>query len=226
MQPALPGLLYFSARVGGGSQSTPDTVPSGLNLSALPEYARSILVPGARIDRNMLLALNPGATIQQIDNALMSRLGRHLLYEGERERASGVVSMEWRPHDDLDLYLDTLVAGKQNHMLSEMMNAGTRANTPIPIGMADKNQDDLNQFNRKTLPDMMSAAVQGTNKAYWDAARPTADLVMPALSEHAMGQLMQMLMLATVVEGDVRRAVRSSQVDLGQTAPQVFFPIP
>ncbi len=120
---------------GGGSQSTPDTVPSGLNLSALPEYARSILVPGAQINRDMLLALNPGATIQQIDNALMSRLGRHLLYEGERERASGVLSMEWRPHDDLDVYLDTLVAGKESHMLSEMMNAGTRANTPIPIGM-------------------------------------------------------------------------------------------
>ena len=32
-------------------------------------------------------------------------------------------------------------------------------------------------------------------------ARPTADLIVPALSEHTMGQLMQMLMLATVVEG-------------------------
>ena len=34
-----------------------------------------------------------------------------------------------------------------------------------------------------------------------DVARPTADLVLPTLSEHTMGQLMQMLMLATVVEG-------------------------
>jgi glucose-6-phosphate isomerase len=72
---------------------------------------------------------------------------------------------------------------------------------PIMLGMADKNQDELNQFNRKGLPDLMGAAVKGTNQAYWDAARPTADLVMPALSEHAIGQLMQMLMLATVVEG-------------------------
>ena len=120
---------------GGGSQSTPDTVPSGLALSALPEYARSVLVPGAQINRSMLLALNPGASIQQIDNALMARLGRHLLYEGERQRASGVLSLEWRPNEDLDLYADTLVAGKSNQMLSEMMNVGTRANTPIPIGM-------------------------------------------------------------------------------------------
>jgi glucose-6-phosphate isomerase len=34
-----------------------------------------------------------------------------------------------------------------------------------------------------------------------DAARPTADLCLPTLSEHVMGQLMQLLMLATVVEG-------------------------
>jgi len=47
----------------------------------------------------------------------------------------------------------------------------------------------------------MSAALKGTNQAYADAIRPTADLVMPNISEHAMGQLLQMLMLATVVEG-------------------------
>ena len=34
-----------------------------------------------------------------------------------------------------------------------------------------------------------------------DAARPTADLVLPSLNEHVLGQLLQMLMLATVVEG-------------------------
>src|SRR5439155_16986634 len=67
---------------------------------------------------------------------------------------------------------------------------------PIMIGMADHNQDDLNQYNRKGLPDLLSAAIQGTNQAYADAVRPTAELMMPMLSEHALGQLMQMLMLA------------------------------
>jgi TonB-dependent receptor len=120
---------------GGGSQSTPDTVPSGLALSALPEYARSILVPGKQIDRAMLLALNPGATIKQIDNALMGRLGRHLLYEGHRKRAGEVISLQWQPNDQWDFYLDTLFAQKKNNMVYEAMNAGTRANTVIPIGM-------------------------------------------------------------------------------------------
>ena len=75
------------------------------------------------------------------------------------------------------------------------------AHPPMMVGMADRNEDELNQYNRKGLPDIMHAALQGTNKAYFDAARPTADLVLPAINEHTIGQLMQMLMLATVVEG-------------------------
>lgn len=72
---------------------------------------------------------------------------------------------------------------------------------PIMIGMSDNNKDELNQFNRKGLPDVMNAAIHGANQAYADAIRPTADLVVPAVSEHSLGQLLQMLMLATVVEG-------------------------
>jgi glucose-6-phosphate isomerase len=72
---------------------------------------------------------------------------------------------------------------------------------PITVGMSDRNEDELNQFNRRSLADILGAALRGTNQAYFEAARPTADLMLPTLSEHAMGQLMQMLMLATVVEG-------------------------
>lgn len=120
---------------GGGSQSTPDTVPSGLPLNLLPAYAGSLLVPGKRIDRAMLLALNPGATIQQIDNGLMGRLGRHLVYDGERQRKGEVLSFQWQPNANWDVYLDTLFAQKGNQMTWQGMNVGTRANTPIPIGM-------------------------------------------------------------------------------------------
>src|SRR5205807_1453519 len=42
----------------------------------------------------------------------------------------------------------------------------------ILIGMADKNQDDLNQFSRKGVPDLINAALRGTNQAYFDVARP------------------------------------------------------
>jgi glucose-6-phosphate isomerase len=51
------------------------------------------------------------------------------------------------------------------------------------------------------MPDLLEAAFHGTNDAYADAARPTADITLPMISEHTIGQLLQMLMLATVVEG-------------------------
>ena len=47
----------------------------------------------------------------------------------------------------------------------------------------------------------MQAATQGTNTAYNDASRPTCEIVLPTLSEYNIGQLMQMFMIATVVEG-------------------------
>ena len=72
---------------------------------------------------------------------------------------------------------------------------------PITLGMADRNEDDLNALSRKTWPDLMNAALDGTRRAHREAARPTADLFLPILSEHTIGQLMQMLMLATVIEG-------------------------
>jgi glucose-6-phosphate isomerase len=71
---------------------------------------------------------------------------------------------------------------------------------PVLIGMADHNEDELNRFNRKGLPDVMHAALRAANQSYFEVARPTADLVVPTLSEHTMGQLLQLLMLATVVE--------------------------
>jgi glucose-6-phosphate isomerase len=77
----------------------------------------------------------------------------------------------------------------------------TAKHPPVQIGMADRNEDDLNQFSRKGYPDLLDAALRGTTEAYADAARPTADLILPTLTEHTIGQLMQMLMLATVVEG-------------------------
>lgn len=121
--------------IGGDYMTTPVTVPSGLNYSSLPEYARSILVPGKTIDRDMLLALNPGATIQQIDNALMGRLARHMMYAGERRRISGILSLQWQPNEKTDLYLDTIIARKGNEMFQNAMNTGTRPQTAIPIGM-------------------------------------------------------------------------------------------
>jgi glucose-6-phosphate isomerase len=90
--------------------------------------------------------------------------------------------------------------GPRDRVINNLVVKAPKA-VAIGVGMADQNQDELNAYNRKGLPDLNSAALRGTNQAYYDVGRPTADLVVPTLSEHTMGQLLQMLMLATAVEG-------------------------
>jgi glucose-6-phosphate isomerase len=72
---------------------------------------------------------------------------------------------------------------------------------PLAVGRSEFDQDQLNSLAQKTLPEIMAAAIAGTNQAYREDARPTADLHLPRLDEASLGQLFQMLMLATVVEG-------------------------
>jgi glucose-6-phosphate isomerase len=70
-----------------------------------------------------------------------------------------------------------------------------------PTPRVADNQDGLDSWAGKSVIDVMNAAIKGTSKAYNADHRPTADLRLPAADEASLGQLMQMLMLATVVEG-------------------------
>ena len=72
---------------------------------------------------------------------------------------------------------------------------------PVRVGSSDWNQDGLNEFSDKTIPDIMSAAIAGTNEAYWNDRHPTTDIVLPQCNERWLGQFFQMMMLATAVEG-------------------------
>lgn len=72
---------------------------------------------------------------------------------------------------------------------------------PLAIGTSDRNQDQLNELAEKTLPQIMTAAINGTNLAYAEDHRPTTNLLLPAADEASLGQFFQMMMLATVVEG-------------------------
>ncbi len=90
--------------------------------------------------------------------------------------------------------------GTRDKLINNLVVKSVRK-SPIMVGMADNDADDLNRFSRKGLPHLMDAAYKGTNLAYDDVARPTADIILPVLTEHTIGQLLQMLMLATVVEG-------------------------
>lgn len=90
--------------------------------------------------------------------------------------------------------------GKRDKLITNLIvDKPDRA--PLAVGTSEQNQDQLNELADKTLPDILSAAIQGTNQAYREANRPTANLHLPELNEYVLGQVFQMFMLATVVEG-------------------------
>lgn len=71
----------------------------------------------------------------------------------------------------------------------------------LPPVEEGRDLDGLNKYAGRAMPEFLSAAIEGTNRAYAADRRPTADIILPQLDEHALGQLFQMLMLATVLEG-------------------------
>jgi glucose-6-phosphate isomerase len=89
--------------------------------------------------------------------------------------------------------------GKRDKLITNLIVERPRSDS-LPIGYSELDQDKLNELADKTLPDIMAAAIAGTNKAYRDDNRPTADLRVPRLDEYTLGQLFQFMMLATVVE--------------------------
>lgn len=132
----------------------------------------------------------------------LEALGRwydHLVAESLGKQSRGPTPQTLVLTRDLHTWGQQLQEGPRDKVINNLVVKSPRG-VPIQVGMADHNQDGLNALARKTLPDLLEAALTGTKQAFFDAARPTADLILPALSEHAMGQLLQMLMLATVVE--------------------------
>lgn len=90
--------------------------------------------------------------------------------------------------------------GRRDKLFTNLIVDSWRTD-PLHVGSSPNNQDALNDLADKTLADIMNAAIRGTNEALQSAGRPTMDLHLPAVDEATLGQLLQMFMLATVVEG-------------------------
>ena len=71
----------------------------------------------------------------------------------------------------------------------------------LSVGQSPRNQDLLDDLADRTLPEIMGAAIKGTNDALHQDGRPTNDILLPGIDTYVLGQLFQMLMIATVVEG-------------------------
>ena len=125
-------LNLTQAQCGGGTLPCNSTAGTGAGpgqISTLPNnpsITGAGLTPGAAIDNAFLLAQNPGRTIQQIDNAIIPRLGRPMFDVGDRDRDSAVLSFEYRPSEDLHLFLDSMYGKKENDLERVDMMWGVR----------------------------------------------------------------------------------------------------
>jgi glucose-6-phosphate isomerase len=90
--------------------------------------------------------------------------------------------------------------GKRNKVFNNVIVDNFRCDA-LPIGSQENDSDQLNEIADKTLPEIMDAAIRGTNEALAGDNRPTTNLHMDRVDELNVGQFLQMMMLATVVEG-------------------------
>ncbi|MHB8813959.1 MAG: TonB-dependent receptor [Steroidobacteraceae bacterium] len=108
---------------GGGNWTIPATVPA---------TAGDGLVPGTVINQAYLLAENPGASITQIDNGILPRLGRNALEYGAEDTYNSVLSFEYRPNDALHFYVDNMFGKEHNVLTREDMDWVVRNGSLIP----------------------------------------------------------------------------------------------
>ena len=125
------------------------------------------------------------------DQLLAESLGKH---------GSGALPLTVVNTRDLHSRAQQHQEGRRDKVINNVIVDSWR--TPaIPVGHSEWNQDQLNEIADKTIPEIMTAAIRGTNLAYGQDNRPTTDIHLPAADEVGLGQLFQMLMLATLVEG-------------------------
>lgn len=90
--------------------------------------------------------------------------------------------------------------GTRDKLITNVL-PGAPTGDPLSLPSRTDDFDQLNKYAGFDLPKILQAAIDGTNKAYADDNRPTTDLALGSITAHTIGQIFQMLMLTTVVEG-------------------------
>ena len=94
--------------------------------SVVPNNTGHGLVAGQPVD----VVATSGLTRDQLSTALIPRLGRKSLTEGDRSRISALASLEWRPSDELHFALDGIWAKSKRDYSKVNMNWQVRTSGP------------------------------------------------------------------------------------------------
>lgn len=154
---------------------------------------------------NHLLAQHRGKSIRVMSvwSKALEAVGMwydQLLAESNGKNGLGVTPLTTVNTRDLHSRHQQHQQGANDKVFNNIIVDSVRTD-PLAVGHSEWNQDSLNDLADKALRDIMSAAIKGTNEALHADGRPTTDIHLPQIDTHALGQLFQMLMIATVVEG-------------------------
>jgi TonB-dependent receptor len=112
-----------------------NVVPAGISFKG----PGGQITGGQIIDANFITSQNPGLTTAQFSNALLPKFPRPMFEEGYRNRFNGVVSLEYRPTEDLHFYLDLIGGVTDNNMNRTDSTLGIRAGAAsvpiVPVGL-------------------------------------------------------------------------------------------
>ena len=154
---------------GGNGWGQPG-VTNATGLGVVPAGVGNGLVANTVIDRAFLESHNPGLKLEQIGNALIPRLSRPSYSAGNRDRYSGLVSLEYRPTDGLQFYLDTFYAKAKRKFDRLDMNLVGRNGNIIPLNMK---LDANNVVTSATLRTRSSSSRRGRTRRRWTSPTST-----------------------------------------------------
>ena len=117
---------------GGGNWTIPGAVLTNSNIPGV--------APGTVIDEAFLLAQNPGATITQIDNGIIPRLGRPSDEFGTKDRINAIASLEYQG-EGFHAYIDGMYGWKKNDLERIDMNWVGRNGAMIPANTTYDRED-------------------------------------------------------------------------------------
>lgn len=169
-------------------------------------------------------------TAAYADNVVLQYVAVNHLLAQNRDKSIRVMSVWTKALESVGLWYDQLLAesnGKDGIGVTPLTTVNTRdlhsrhqqhqqgvndkvfnniivenyRHDSLTVGHSDRNQDGLNDIADRTMPELMAAAIKGTNEALAEDGRPSTNIILPTIDTYVLGQLFQMLMIATVIEG-------------------------